>query len=210
MADMTMEQLIDEIEVYIDNCKTAGVLSGGSMIKVNREELLAMLEELHAQLPRELAEARQVLRTKEAIIADAKSKADRIVKEAAKEAGTMIESHEIVNMANIRADEILGTAQKEADDLTGTSRENARAVQTGALQYAQNMLEGLEYMYSSIISQEQDYFEAVIDKLREQHSQILADKQEIDMQLGAGGRMTRSREQFEKKGETAEGQENNE
>ena len=40
---MTMEQLIDEIEVYIDNCKTAGVLSGGSMIKVNREELLAML-----------------------------------------------------------------------------------------------------------------------------------------------------------------------
>ena len=203
---MTMEQLIDEIEVYIDNCKTAGVLSGGSMIKVNREELLAMLEELHAQLPRELAEARQVLRTKEAIINDAKTKADRIVKEAAKEAGTMIENHEIVNMANIRAGEIMGEAQKEADELTGVSRENARAVQTGALQYAQNMLEGLEYMYSSIISQEQDYFEAVIDKLREQHSQILADKQEIDMQLGAGGRTTRSREQFEKKEEAADSQ----
>ena len=198
MADMTMEQLIDEIEVYIDNCKTAGVLSGGSMIKVNREELLAMLEEL--------AEARQVLRTKDAIIADAKSKADRIVKEAAKEAGTMIENHEIVNMANLRAGDIVGEAQKEADDLTASSRENARAVQTGALQYAQNMLEGLEYMYSSMISQEQDYFEAVIDKLREQHSQILADKQEIDMQLGAGGRTTRSREQFEKQDQPADPQ----
>lgn len=34
MADMTVEQLIDEIEVYIDNCRTTGVLGGGSMIKV--------------------------------------------------------------------------------------------------------------------------------------------------------------------------------
>ena len=109
-------------------------------------------------------------------------------------------------MANLRAGDIVGEAQKEADDLTASSRENARAVQTGALQYAQNMLEGLEYMYSSMISQEQDYFEAVIDKLKEQHSQILADKQEIDMQLGAGGRTTRSREQFEKKDESADNQ----
>ena len=39
---MNIDQLIDEMEVYIDNCKTTGMLSGGSMIKVNREELLAM------------------------------------------------------------------------------------------------------------------------------------------------------------------------
>ena len=31
MADMTVEQLIDEMEVYIDNCRTTGVLGGGSM-----------------------------------------------------------------------------------------------------------------------------------------------------------------------------------
>ena len=43
---MNIDQLIDEMEVYIDNCKTTGMLSGGSMIKVNREELLAMLDEL--------------------------------------------------------------------------------------------------------------------------------------------------------------------
>ena len=57
---MNIDQLIDEIEVYIDNCKTTGVLSGGSMIKVNREELLAMLDELRTQLPRELAERKKI------------------------------------------------------------------------------------------------------------------------------------------------------
>lgn len=46
MANMSIEELIEEIEVYVDNCKTAGVLSSGSMIKINREELLAMLDEV--------------------------------------------------------------------------------------------------------------------------------------------------------------------
>ena len=27
MANMSIEELIEEIEVYVDNCKTAGVLS---------------------------------------------------------------------------------------------------------------------------------------------------------------------------------------
>ena len=34
MANMSIEELIEEIEVYVDNCKTAGVLSSGSMIKI--------------------------------------------------------------------------------------------------------------------------------------------------------------------------------
>ena len=46
MADMDSAKLLEEIEIYIDNCKTAGVLSSGNMIKVNREELIAMLEEV--------------------------------------------------------------------------------------------------------------------------------------------------------------------
>ena len=75
---MNIDQLIDEMEVYIDNCKTTGMLSGGSMIKVNREELLAMLDELRAQLPRELAESRQIIETRESIITDARAKAEYI------------------------------------------------------------------------------------------------------------------------------------
>ena len=69
MANMSIEELIEEIEVYVDNCKTAGVLSSGSMIKINREELLAMLDEVRTRLPKELAESRQIIKSKESIIA---------------------------------------------------------------------------------------------------------------------------------------------
>ena len=190
MANMSIEELIEEIEVYVDNCKTAGVLSSGSMIKINREELLAMLDEVRTRLPKELAESRQIIK--------------RIVKDAAKEAGVMIDDNEIVALANMRVDSIVKDAQKAADELNGKARETAREVQTGALQYTQNMLEGLEYMYSTIIKEEKEYFNSVLEKLKSEHKQIVADKQEIDLQLGAGIRTGRRKEDFEKKEERAE------
>lgn len=196
---MNVDQLIEEIEVYIDTCKTTGVLSGGSMIKVNREELLAMMDELRTQLPRELVESRQIIETRESIIADAKAKAERIVQDAAKEAGVMIDDNEIVALANMRAEELVKNAQNEADDIIGRARETSRTLQTGALQYTQNMLSGLEYMYNSIIDQEKQYFDSVITKLRDEHRQIQEDKHEIDLQLGNGARSVRSKEDFEKK-----------
>ena len=198
MANMSIEELIEEIEVYVDNCKTAGVLSSGSMIKINREELLAMLDEVRTRLPKELAESRQIIKSKESIIADAKARAERIVKDAAKEAGVMIDDNEIVALANMRADSIVKDAQKAADELNGKARETAREVQTGAL------LEGLEYMYSTIIKEEKEYFNSVLEKLKSEHKQIVADKQEIDLQLGAGIRTGRRKEDFEKKEERAE------
>ena len=198
MADMDSAKLLEEIEIYIDNCKTAGVLSSGNMIKVNREELIAMLEEVRMRLPKEIAESKRIVKTKDSIIADARAKAQRIMQDAAKEAGVMIDDQEIVSMANMRADSIVSEAQKEADELNGRARE------AGALKYTQNMLEGLEYMYSTIIKEEKEYFNSVLEKLKEGHKQIVADKQEIDMQLNAGIRTGRRKEDFEKKEEPAE------
>ena len=89
MADMDSAKLLEEIEIYIDNCKTAGVLSSGNMIKVNREELIAMLEEVRMRLPKEIAESKRIVKTKDRIIADARAKGHRIMQDAAKEAGVI-------------------------------------------------------------------------------------------------------------------------
>lgn len=198
MASLTVEELIEEIEVYIDNCHPAGMLSGGGMVKVNREELLAMIDELKVQLPKELNESRDIVRSQEVRVEKAKAEAERILSKAAKEATQLIDNDEIVTMANMRANQILEDAQAEADAILKEAKENAYVIQTGALQYTQNILAGLEDMYSSMVEQETNYFNAVIDKLKDDHKQILEDKHEVDLQLGAG-RGSRSKEDFEKK-----------
>ena len=55
-----------------------------------------------------------------------------------------------------------------------------------------------------IIKEEKEYFNSVLEKLKSEHKQIVADKQEIDLQLGAGIRTGRRKEDFEKKEERAE------
>ncbi len=201
MASMTVEQLIEEIEVYIDNCRASGVLGGGGMIKVNREELLAMIDELKVQLPREINESKEIVRTQEARVAKAEAEAERIINDAAKEAGKLIDENEIVNMANMRAQQIIDEATEEADMIIMEAKENSFSIQSGALQYTQSILGGLEEMYSAMVEQESNYFEAVLEKLRADHKQIMEDKKEIDIQLGNGMKTSRSKEDFEKKEE---------
>ena len=52
--------------------------------------------------------------------------------------------------------------------------------------------------------EEKEYFNSVLEKLKSEHKQNVADKQEIDLQLGAGIRTGRRKEDFEKKEERAE------
>jgi F0F1-type ATP synthase membrane subunit b/b' len=200
---MNVEQLIEEIEVYVDNCKSTGVLGGGSMIKVNREELMAMLEELRDQLPRELGESRQVLATRESILADARAKGERMVQDAAKEAGILIDENEIVNLAKMRAAEIIDDTNAEADQILANARETAKSLQQGALEYTQSMMAGMESLYSTMIEQEKQYFDAVISKLKDDHKQIVENKREIDLQLGYN-KTSRRKEDFESREEEEE------
>ncbi|MDO5146741.1 MAG: hypothetical protein Q4D60_07035 [Eubacteriales bacterium] len=200
---MNAEQLIEEIETYVDNSKTAGMLSGGSMVKLNREELLSMLSELRLALPKEIAESKRVMNTKESILADARARAERIIQDAAAETRAMIDGDEVVAMANMRAEEIVKDAEDQADEIILKAKETARALQTGALEYTQSMMGGLEYMYSSMLEQEKKYFDSVLSKLRAEHRQIVEDKHEIDLQLGYGSKGSRSRQDFEKTEEGA-------
>ncbi len=199
---MNVEQLLEEIRIYLDNCKSGGMLGSGSTIRVNREELTAMLDDVRAQLPGELAESKQILKTKESILADARARSDRILKDAATEAGVMIDDNEIVNMARMRADDIIEEAQAKADEMMASAEEAARTMQLGALQYTQSMMSGLEDMYKNMVDQEKQYFDAVLTKLRDDHRQVMENKREIDMQLGYGTKGARSREDFEKKEES--------
>ena len=202
MASMSVEQLIEEIRVYIETAHTSGF--GGNTIKLNRDELLVMIDELKIQLPRELNQSKEIIRNEESHIANAKAEAERILNQAAAEAEQMIDEDEIVNMAYMRAQEIVDEANEEADEILRQAQENSYNIQSGALQYTQGVLGGLEEMFQAMVEQETGYFNAVLDKLKDDHKQILDDKKQIDIQLNAGMRSGRSKEDFENKEEVEE------
>ena len=75
-----IEQIIEEIEEYIDGCKPQTFSS--SKIIVNREEMEELLNELRIKTPEEIKRYQKIISNKEAILADAQAKADAIIAQA--------------------------------------------------------------------------------------------------------------------------------
>ena len=92
-----IEQLISDIESYIDTCKYYP-LSNVKII-VNKEQLEDMLTELRLKTPDEVKKYQKILSNKDAILADAKEQADAIINAAQVQTEELINEHEIMQMS---------------------------------------------------------------------------------------------------------------
>ena len=86
-----IEQIIEEIEEYIDGCKPQTFSS--SKIIVNREEMEELLNELRIKTPEEIKRYQKIISNKEAILADAQQKAEAIIAQANGRAGQRASDH---------------------------------------------------------------------------------------------------------------------
>ena len=64
-----IEQIIEEIEEYVDSCKFQPLSS--TKIVVNKEELEELLRELRMKTPDEIKRYQKIISNKDAILADA-------------------------------------------------------------------------------------------------------------------------------------------
>ena len=94
MARKGIEEMISEIEIFIDNCKFQPLSS--SKIIVPREDLMQMVSELKLKIPNEIERCKKIMRNKEAILADARARADSIITESVAEANRLVDQSQIV------------------------------------------------------------------------------------------------------------------
>lgn len=181
MEKLSIEELIDELAVFIDNCKAAPFSAG--KVSVPKEEFIAQLEELKMEIPGEVERSREIVARKDLLIAEAQTKADNIVNSAAKEAGIMIDENEIVAMANMRADEILKDARQKAADIIADAKEEAEGIQIGAMQYTNTMMEGLENMFQTLYDGQKAQYEEMMEGLGKNLSKIKNNHAEIATQV---------------------------
>ena len=75
-----IEQLIGEIEEYIDSCKYQPL--SNSKILVNKEEMEELLVELRLRVPDEIKKYQKIISQQDAILADAKNQAESMIQDA--------------------------------------------------------------------------------------------------------------------------------
>ena len=137
-----IEQLIDEIEDYIDGCKYQA-LSKTNII-VNKDEIDELLRELRMKTPDEIKRYQKIITNKEAILNDARAKAEALIKDATVQTTELINEHEIMQQAYAQANEVVRMATMQAQEILNNATVEANGVRTSAMQYLDDMLSNLE------------------------------------------------------------------
>lgn len=137
-----IEQLIDEIEDYIESCKPK--FMSNSEIIVNKDDIDELLRELRMKTPDEIKRYQKIISNKEAILNDARTKAEALINEATVHTNELINEHEIMQQAYAQANEVVSIASKQAQEILDNATIDANNVRAAAMQYMDDMLAHLE------------------------------------------------------------------
>ncbi|MBD5476105.1 MAG: vacuolar family H+-ATPase subunit H [Lachnospiraceae bacterium] len=172
-----IEQLIDEIEDYIDSCKYQP-LSKTNII-VNKEEIDELLRELRMKTPDEIKRYQKIISNKEAILNDARSKAEALIKDATVQTTELINEHEIMQQAYAQANEVVRMATMQAQDILNTATAEANGVRTSAMQYLDDMLANLESAMTATLATTTEHYESFYNTINGYNETVKANRAEL-------------------------------
>ncbi len=195
-----IEQQIDQIEDFIDSCRYQ-TFSKTNII-VDKDELDALLEELRARTPEEIKHYQRIINNKEAILEDARRRAEEMLNEATVHTNELVNEHEIMQQAYAQANEIVRLATQQGQDILDKAISEANAYRSSAAQYMDEMLAQLEQntvsarnnltsIFSNFHSEMSDYIDTVRQNRAEllpadEDSELMQDMGEEPMDDGSG------------------------
>lgn len=178
MANSRIEQIIEEIETYIDNCK--GPLFGsGDKILVNRERMEELLRELRMKTPEEIKRYQKVLANKDAILADAQQKAEAIIAQANIQNQELVNEHEIMQQAYEQANQVIEMATNQAQEILDNATRDANEIRLGAIQYTDDMLAHLQEMVQRVVDTSNTRYQAMMANFQDFYNVITSNRAEL-------------------------------
>ncbi len=174
-----IEQLIEEIEEYIDSCKASPF--SNNKIMVNREELDELLVELRLRVPEEIKQYQRVISNQEAIMNDARSQADAMLAEAKNQTDEMVNEHEITQAAYAAANQIIDDANVQAQAIIDAAVNDANNIRQGALRYTDDALRNLQNIIAHSVETSQNRFEAYLNSMKDSFEVITKNRNELQV-----------------------------
>jgi len=122
--------LIDKLDDLIHNAKPFPLTD---QVRVDKEEIYDLLDQMRATIPEEIKQARWIVKERQEMLAEAKREAERIVKDAREEQERLVSEEDVVKQA-----------ENQADDIIEEARAREREIRLGAEDYADDILNTLE------------------------------------------------------------------
>ena len=135
---MDIMALIDRIEEIIDNARGVPF---SSQKMVDPDKVYEIIDEVRAQYPDELKQARWIVKERQEMLEEAEKEANRILEEARDRAQALANETEVVRLA-----------ESQAADILDKARNQEREIRLGAEDYADEMLANLEVNLGKLLT----------------------------------------------------------
>ncbi|HEY8866576.1 MAG TPA: ATPase [Solirubrobacteraceae bacterium] len=129
--------LIDKLDDLVHNAKPVPLTD---QVRVDKEEIYDILDQMRATIPEEIKQARWIVKERQEMLAEAKREAERILKEARDRQERLIAEEEITKQA-----------ERAAEDIIEDARGREREIRLGAEDYADEILNTLEVNLTKFI-----------------------------------------------------------
>ncbi|OUO80268.1 ATPase [Blautia sp. An249] len=159
-----IEQIIEEIEEYVDSCKYQPLST--TKIVVNKEEIEELLRELRLKTPDEIKRYQKIISNKDAILEDAQAKADNIIAEAQAKAQQLVTEHEVMQKAYAQANETINSANKQAQEILDSATSDANSIRLSAITYTDDMMANIGNLVSNTLEDAGEKYKVFIDSLQ--------------------------------------------
>jgi cell division septum initiation protein DivIVA len=130
--------LIDKLDDLVHNAKPVPLTD---QVRVDKEEIYDILDQMRATIPEEIKQARWIVKERQEMLAEAKREAERIVKEARERQERLISNEEVTK-----------AAERTAEDIVEEAQAREREIRLGAEDYADEILNTLEINLSKFIA----------------------------------------------------------
>jgi hypothetical protein len=135
---MDVLELIDKLDDLVRNAKQVPLRRE---VRVDREKLDDVLDQLRATIPEEVKEARWIVKERDEMLAAAEREAERILAAAHERQTQLVAEHYRTGRAELASEEIIDDARAEE-----------RGIRQGAEDYADEILGTLEVNLSKLIA----------------------------------------------------------
>ncbi|NLJ60275.1 MAG: ATPase [Firmicutes bacterium] len=130
MAKTGLIELLDRLEEIIEDSRRMPLTN---KVVVDAYDVLELLDKIRLSLPDEVKKAEELLKERDAIIAEATREAEGLRESASEYLKSMVSEEEVVKAAETESARILDEAKREAED-----------IRKGASQYAAEVLSKLD------------------------------------------------------------------
>lgn len=177
-----IEQLIDEIEEYIDSCRFQPL--SNTKIIVNKEEMDELLVELRLRVPEEIQKYQKIISQQDAILNNARTEAAKMIKDAKDQTQEMVSENEIMQQAYNQANELVAQAKAQADSIVNNATEEANNIRINAIRYTDEMLSGLEQIITNSAQGAKENYEGLLNSLNNSYQIVSGNREELSRAFG--------------------------